>query len=79
MGPSFAVPTPGGHGFEKVKDKDFKFPSIPGKSVSSTERLSNAVSQQSSRIPELARHVLPVRVCDESCSIFSNTSLVEDL
>ncbi|KAG7442800.1 uncharacterized protein BT62DRAFT_982303 [Guyanagaster necrorhizus] len=69
MGPSFAVPTPGGHGFDKVKDKDFKFPGIPGKSVSSTERLSNVVSQQSSRIPELARHVLPSKIFNRTSKL----------
>ncbi|KIK54643.1 hypothetical protein GYMLUDRAFT_249360 [Collybiopsis luxurians FD-317 M1] len=41
------------------KDKDFKFPSTAPRSVASTERISQLVSQQGSRIPELARHVLP--------------------
>lgn len=78
MGPSFAVPTPGGHGFEKVKDKDFKFPSIPGKSVSSTERLSNAVSQQSSRIPELARHVLPSKIFNRTSKLSNPPVMIVD-
>ncbi|KAJ4481082.1 hypothetical protein J3R30DRAFT_3656749 [Lentinula aciculospora] len=41
------------------KEKDFKFPATAPRSVATTERISQLVSQQGSRIPELARHVLP--------------------
>ncbi|RDB23589.1 Serine/threonine-protein kinase STY46 [Hypsizygus marmoreus] len=41
------------------KDKDFKFPPTLPRPVSSSERLTPLVSQQSSRIPDLARNVLP--------------------
>lgn len=43
-----------------VKDKDFKFPPTMARPVSANERLTPLVSQQLSRIPDLARLVLPV-------------------
>jgi hypothetical protein len=42
------------------KDKEFKFPATIPRPVSSNERLTPLISQQPSRIPDLARHVLPV-------------------
>ncbi|KAF9460465.1 hypothetical protein BDZ94DRAFT_1324056 [Collybia nuda] len=41
------------------KEKEFKFPATIPRPVSSNERLTPLISQQSSRIPDLARHVLP--------------------
>ena len=41
-------------------DKDPKFPITLGRPVSFVERLSPSISQQASRIPQLARHVLSV-------------------
>lgn len=48
-------------GSKKGADKEFKFPATAPRSVAATERISQLVSQQGSRIPELSRHVLPVR------------------
>lgn len=51
------------------KEKEFKFPATIPRPVSYNERLTPLISQQPSRIPDLARHVLPVstiplrRVC----------------
>lgn len=41
-------------------EKDVKFPPAIPRPVSSSERLTPLISQQTSRIPELARHALPV-------------------
>ncbi|XP_006455787.1 hypothetical protein AGABI2DRAFT_210360 [Agaricus bisporus var. bisporus H97] len=41
------------------KDKEFRFPPTIPRPVSTTERLTPLLGQQSHRIPELARHVLP--------------------
>lgn len=43
-----------------LKDKDFRFPPTIPRPVSTTERLTPLLGQQSNRIPELSRHVLPV-------------------
>ncbi|GAW04099.1 hypothetical protein LENED_005867 [Lentinula edodes] len=43
----------------KKGEKEFKFPATAPRSVATTERISQSVIQQGSRIPELARHVLP--------------------
>ncbi|KAF7420777.1 hypothetical protein PC9H_011295 [Pleurotus ostreatus] len=47
----------GGSG--KEKEKDVKLPGAQPRAVSTNERVAHLVSQQSSRIPELARRVLP--------------------
>jgi Wiskott-Aldrich syndrome protein len=52
------------------KDKEPKLPTAQARPVSTTERLAPLVSQQLSRIPELARHVLPVRYC-LPCLVYS--------
>jgi hypothetical protein len=44
------------------KDREPRFPPIPGKPVSYIERLSPLVSHQGSRIPDLARSVLSVSI-----------------
>lgn len=44
----------------KEKDKDIKFPPAIPRPVSAHERITPLISQQPSRIPDLARHVLPV-------------------
>ena len=41
-------------------EKDVKFPLAIPRPVSSNERLTPLISQQASRIPDLARHALPV-------------------
>ncbi|THU97900.1 hypothetical protein K435DRAFT_857231 [Dendrothele bispora CBS 962.96] len=43
---------------KKDKGKDFKYPAPQPRSVATTERLSQVVNHQGSRIPDLARHVL---------------------
>ncbi|KAG7087472.1 hypothetical protein E1B28_013436 [Marasmius oreades] len=47
---------------ESGKEKDVKFPTTMPRSVATNERLSFTVAQQGSRIPELARHVLPPNI-----------------
>ncbi|KAF9071027.1 hypothetical protein BDP27DRAFT_1219607 [Rhodocollybia butyracea] len=53
VGPSYPLPVDGTSG-----TKEFKFPTTAPRSVASTERISPMVSQQGSRIPDLARLVL---------------------
>lgn len=58
IGPTYPVPID-----EKEKNapnKDLKFPPVPARPVGAPERIVPVVSQQGSRIPDLARHVLPV-------------------
>lgn len=61
IGPSYpiAISDPI-NGKADPKDKDFRFPPTIPRPVSTTERLTPLLGQQSNRIPELARHVLPV-------------------
>lgn len=60
IGPTFPVPLGTSPSLDAKKpEKDFKFPAMP-RPVAVNEFLTSPVSQQSSRIPELARHVLPV-------------------
>ncbi|KAF8966948.1 hypothetical protein BDZ97DRAFT_1806041 [Flammula alnicola] len=40
-------------------DKDLKLPPTASRPVSASERIAPFISQQTSRIPELARHILP--------------------
>ncbi|KIK09511.1 hypothetical protein K443DRAFT_671409 [Laccaria amethystina LaAM-08-1] len=56
IGPSYptAIDTKG-----EGKEKDIKFPPTISRPVSASERLTPLISQQVSRIPDLARHVLP--------------------
>ncbi|KAJ3838286.1 hypothetical protein EV361DRAFT_790057 [Lentinula raphanica] len=62
IGPTYPVligdqpPPVDGH---KKGEKEFKLPATAPRSVATSERISQLVSQQGSRIPELARHVLP--------------------
>lgn len=58
VGPSYPMPVNEVKG--EGKEKEFKFPQTNSRPVSSLERLSPSIIQQSSRIPELARHILPV-------------------
>ncbi|KII90167.1 hypothetical protein PLICRDRAFT_138678 [Plicaturopsis crispa FD-325 SS-3] len=66
IGPSFPIPIgtfppTGSEGKHKEEEKERKsgLPSAPPRSISFEERLTPLISQQPSRIPELARHVLP--------------------
>ncbi|KXN83979.1 hypothetical protein AN958_00626 [Leucoagaricus sp. SymC.cos] len=62
IGPSYPVATSdpiNGKVDPNNKDKDFRFPQTIPRPVSTTERLTPLLGQQSNRIPELARHVLP--------------------
>lgn len=64
IGPTYPIPLGDNSSTENNKkgvDKEFKFPTSAPRSVAATERISQLVSQQGSRIPELSRHVLPVR------------------
>lgn len=45
---------------DTAKDKEFRFPPTIPRPVSGMERLTPLLGHQSNRIPELARHVLPV-------------------
>ncbi|KAF9451317.1 hypothetical protein P691DRAFT_699504 [Macrolepiota fuliginosa MF-IS2] len=47
------------NGKTDAKDKEIRFPPTIPRPVSTTERLTPLLGQQSNRIPELARHVLP--------------------
>ncbi|PPQ90263.1 hypothetical protein CVT25_013088 [Psilocybe cyanescens] len=65
IGPSYPIAigdTPG-VGDQKGKgegqDKDLKLPTTISRPVSGTERIAPFISQQTSRIPDLARHILP--------------------
>ncbi|KAJ3997272.1 hypothetical protein F5050DRAFT_1449376 [Lentinula boryana] len=59
IGPTYPVLIADHPPAEGSKKGEFKFPATAPRSVATTERISQLVSQQSSRIPELARHVLP--------------------
>lgn len=68
IGPTFAIligETPHGPGDPKVaeaeRERKANLPSLPPRAVFVSEGITPLVSQQTSRIPELARHVLPVR------------------
>jgi Wiskott-Aldrich syndrome protein len=54
------------------KDKDFRFPPTIPRPVSTTERLTPLLGQQSNRVPELSRHVLPVSPVIKVASILFN-------
>jgi hypothetical protein len=56
IGPTYPVPIDD----KNPATKDFKFPPVIARSVGAPERIAPVVSQQGSRIPDLARHVLPV-------------------
>lgn len=66
IGPSFPIPiskfppTPTDGKDETDKDKKPNLPSAPPRPVATSERVAPLVSQQPSRIPDLARQVLPV-------------------
>lgn len=66
IGPSFPIPiskfppTPTDGKDEAEKDKKPNLPSAPPRPVATSERVTPLVSQQPSRIPDLARQVLPV-------------------
>ena len=65
IGPSYpaAIGDPTGNdikGKNDAKDKDIKLPPAISRTVSAIEHIAPFVSQQSSRMPDLARHVLPV-------------------
>lgn len=64
IGPSYPVPI--NDPINGKTDKDFRFPPTIPRPVSTTERLTPLLGQQSNRIPELARHVLPVSPCVRS-------------
>lgn len=81
IGPSYPVAF-GDSSNDKGKDskeKDLKLPPAPPRPVSAIERIAPFISQQTSRIPDLARHILPVRVTHNIltscliCSIARNT------
>jgi hypothetical protein len=68
IGPTFPIligETPPGPGDQKAADAERErkanLPSLPPRAVFSNENITPLVTQQPSRIPELARHVLPVR------------------
>ena len=66
IGPSFPIPitkfppTPTDGKEDTEKDKKPNLPSAPPRPVAASERITPLVSQQPSRIPDLARQVLPV-------------------
>jgi hypothetical protein len=61
IGPSYPMALGDVGSDSKVRtDKDVKFPPTVPRTVSSSERLTPLISQQASRIPDLARHALPV-------------------
>jgi hypothetical protein len=63
IGPTFPLPIANGKVNDaKAEEKDRRLPPAFPRPVSATERLSPLVSSQSSRIPDLARIVLPVSV-----------------
>jgi hypothetical protein len=57
--PSYPVAI--GDGGKDGADKDLKLPPTASRPVSGSERIAPFVSQQTSRIPDLARQILPVR------------------
>ncbi|CCM03224.1 uncharacterized protein FIBRA_05349 [Fibroporia radiculosa] len=65
MGPTYPVPisklppTPDGKEADLDKDRKSNLPSVPPKPVVSSERVTPLLSQQVSRLPGLARQVLP--------------------
>ena len=68
IGPTFPIligETPQGPGDQKAADAERErkanLPSLPPRAVFLNERITPLITQQPSRIPELARHVLPVK------------------
>jgi hypothetical protein len=62
IGPSYpvAIGNPTVNDIKGAKDNDVKLPPAIPRPVSAIEHIAPFISQQSSRIPDLARHVLPV-------------------
>ncbi|KAF8154078.1 hypothetical protein B0H34DRAFT_720219 [Crassisporium funariophilum] len=64
IGPSYPVaigetPSADLKGKGDAKDKDVKLPPVISRAVAVSEQIAPFISQQSSRIPDLARHILP--------------------
>ena len=58
--PSYPVAIGDTPGSKEGTEKDLKLPATASRPVSASERIAPFISQQTSRIPELARHILPV-------------------
>lgn len=58
--PSYPVAIGDTPGSKEGAEKDLKLPATASRPVSASERIAPFISQQTSRIPELARHILPV-------------------
>ncbi|KAF9029534.1 hypothetical protein BDZ89DRAFT_1065316 [Hymenopellis radicata] len=78
MGPSHPSVEAHGRGSQLTKDKDYKFPNVNARTLYVNDRLSNVVSQQSSRIPELAQQVLPTKIYSRASRITHPPVLVAD-
>ncbi|KAG5635122.1 hypothetical protein H0H81_012382 [Sphagnurus paluster] len=59
IGPTYAMPVSGAGGGGGGEAKEFKFPPTLPRAIAATERIAPLVTQQGSRIPDLARSVLP--------------------
>ncbi|KAF5376114.1 hypothetical protein D9615_007772 [Tricholomella constricta] len=62
IGPTYAMGLGDEGKTREGKEKEFKFPPTLPRAVAPTERLTLLVSQQGSRIPDLARNVLPATI-----------------
>lgn len=71
--PSYPVAIGDTQGSKEGADKDLKLPPTASRPVAGSERIAPFISQQTSRIPELARHILPV------CVTFSYQSELPEL
>ncbi|KJA22090.1 hypothetical protein HYPSUDRAFT_202355 [Hypholoma sublateritium FD-334 SS-4] len=59
--PSYPIAIGDTPGSKEGAEKDPKLPATASRPVAASERIAPFISQQTSRIPELARHILPVR------------------
>lgn len=63
MGPAHPIALGDSHGAQVMKNnKDFKFPTVTQRTVVAPDKLTSVVSQPSSRLPDLSKLVLPVRL-----------------
>ncbi|KAJ7594115.1 hypothetical protein C8J56DRAFT_926008 [Mycena floridula] len=76
IGPTYPVPV-GIYPFsDSRKSGDFKFPHMPPRPVIPSGMVPHLVSQQSSRVPELARHVLPAAILNRATRLSNPPALM---
>lgn len=80
IGPSYPVPineTPGSEKGKETKEKETKLPQSIPRPVAAIDRIAPFISQQTSQIPGLALHVLPVSTSIFTTRLQSKTTLTQ--